>query len=107
MLRPEIGPLGKSLTCRGVFLSEFGWRGAVWGGFQPVAGITAGITKRALLLKGFFGSRLGRGWRGRRPPGPGRPGPSPARCRGRSACLVRAAVGGRTCRGRVRRRGGG
>src|SRR5439155_5899636 len=47
MLRPEIGPLGKSLTCRGVFLSEFGWRGAVWGGFRPVAGITAGITERS------------------------------------------------------------
>jgi len=47
MLRPEIGPLGKSLTCRGVFLSAFGWRGAVWGGFQPVAGITAGITERS------------------------------------------------------------
>src|SRR2546425_13364393 len=47
MLRPEIGPLGKSLTCRGVFLSEFGWRGAVWGGFQPVAGITAGITEQS------------------------------------------------------------
>src|SRR5438046_10761861 len=47
MLRPEIGPLGKSLTCRGVFLSAFGWRGAVWGGFEPVAGITAGITERS------------------------------------------------------------
>src|SRR2546427_13046701 len=47
MLRPEIGPLGKSLTCRGVFLSEFGWCGAVWGGFQPVAGTTAGITERS------------------------------------------------------------
>src|SRR5437667_10570656 len=35
------------------FLSEFGWRGAVWGGFQPVAGIATGIatgiTERALL----------------------------------------------------------
>ena len=47
MLRPEIGSLSKSLTCRGVFLSAFGWRGAVWGGFEPVAGITAGITERS------------------------------------------------------------
>src|SRR5437762_6540885 len=47
MLRPEIGPLGKSLTCRGVFLSPVGWRRAVLGGFEPVAGITAGITEQS------------------------------------------------------------
>ena len=52
MLRPEIGPLGKSLTCRGVFLSAFGWRGIVWGEFEPVAGITAGITERSSSAAG-------------------------------------------------------
>src|SRR5439155_14971021 len=42
-------PLGRSLICRGVLFFARGWRGAVWGGFQPVADITTGITERALL----------------------------------------------------------
>ena len=49
MLCCDPRPLGRSLICRGVLFFARGWRGAVWGGFQPVADITTGITERALL----------------------------------------------------------
>src|SRR5947208_9147133 len=48
----EAKPLGKSMTCRGVFRSRVGSGGVVLGQSQVVAGMTTGITERLSRYRG-------------------------------------------------------